>query len=84
MRLVGLMCGACLLLGACSVPMRGRGQSCQRTAQCKLGLACVEGKCSKDLGPIVDQSSVPDLTGDAAVSDPNAGGADAASMSDAG
>ena len=66
--LVGCLC---LLSTACSLDVRGRGQSCQRTAQCALGLACVEGTCSKDLGPIADQSTVPDLGGggDAAVVD---------------
>lgn len=62
MRVLALLCVLGLWLGSCSLATRQRGQSCQRTAQCALGLACVAGRCSRDLRPIAEQSSVPDLS----------------------
>jgi hypothetical protein len=51
----------CLLLGSCSLETRKRGQSCQRTAQCALGLACVAARCTTDLSSIAEQNTVPNL-----------------------
>lgn len=48
-------------LWGCALESSHAGQSCKRSTQCQAGLACVRGKCSKDLGPIADQSTVPDL-----------------------
>jgi len=50
-----------LLFVGCSLELAERGQKCQRTAQCALGLACVAGRCTKDLRAIAEQNTVPNL-----------------------
>jgi hypothetical protein len=61
---------AALASGACSsLPVGGNGDSCERSAQCKAGLVCVQHECTGDLSMIGDQSMVPDFgmnDGDAA------------------
>jgi hypothetical protein len=54
---------ACFVwLGACSsLPAGGKGDTCERSAQCAERLACVQHKCSNDLKAIADQNMVPDL-----------------------
>ena len=57
---------ACVLLllfplVGCTLETAKAGASCRRSTQCEPGLACVRGKCSKDLGPIASESTVPDL-----------------------
>jgi hypothetical protein len=68
-----------LCLAACSYETRQRGQSCQRTAQCALGLGCVAGRCTTNLAPVAEGNTVPSLgagTGGAAAGESgNAGGA---------
>jgi hypothetical protein len=54
------LCAVCALWG-CSLEVGRAGASCKRSTQCESGLACVRGKCSKDLGPIADESTVPNL-----------------------
>jgi hypothetical protein len=56
-----LVAALCALWG-CTLESSRAGQSCKRSTQCQAGLACIHGKCSKDLGPIADESTVPDLT----------------------
>jgi hypothetical protein len=56
-----LLAAVCLQCG-CTLESSHAGQTCKRTTQCQAGLACVRGKCTKDLGPIADESTVPDLT----------------------
>ena len=48
-------------LVGCTLETAKAGASCRRSTQCEPGLACVRGKCSKDLGPIASESTVPDL-----------------------
>jgi hypothetical protein len=55
-----VLCAVCAFSG-CSLEVGRAGATCKRSTQCESGLACVRGKCSKDLGPIADESTVPDL-----------------------
>ena len=48
-------------LVGCTLETGKAGDSCRRSTQCEPGLGCVRGKCSKDLGPIASESTVPDL-----------------------
>jgi hypothetical protein len=48
-------------LTGCSLEAAKAGGTCRRSTECQAGLACVRGKCSKDLGPIASESTVPDL-----------------------
>lgn len=48
-------------LSSCKLESSRAGESCKRTTQCEAGLACVRGKCSKDLKAIAGESTVPDL-----------------------
>jgi hypothetical protein len=50
----------CALWG-CTLETGSAGETCKRSSQCQAGLGCVRGKCSKDLRPIADESTVPDL-----------------------
>jgi hypothetical protein len=50
-----------IVLTGCSLPTSKSGQACQRSTQCEAGLACVSGKCSKDLSSIAAKNSVPML-----------------------
>ncbi|RLB53208.1 MAG: hypothetical protein DRJ42_12600 [Deltaproteobacteria bacterium] len=54
---------ALLALSGCSneVGLAGAGEACVRTAQCDrtLGLACVGGFCSTDLGPLGEAGVLP-------------------------
>jgi hypothetical protein len=55
-----VLCAVCALWG-CTLEAGRSGESCKRSTQCSAGLVCVRSKCTKDLGPIADQSTVPDL-----------------------
>ena len=55
-----VLAAVCALAG-CTLQVGHAGDACKRSTQCQTGLGCVEGKCSKDLGPIADESTVPDL-----------------------
>jgi hypothetical protein len=48
-------------LAGCSLETAKAGATCRRSTECQAGLGCVRGKCSKDLGPIASESTVPDL-----------------------
>jgi hypothetical protein len=58
-----LVLSAVCALWGCTLDSGRAGESCKRSSQCQAGLGCVRGKCSKDLGPIADESTVPDLGG---------------------
>jgi hypothetical protein len=49
------------VLAGCTLEVAKAGEACRRSTQCEAGLGCVRGKCSKDLGPIASESTVPDL-----------------------
>jgi hypothetical protein len=49
------------VLGGCSVEEGGAGADCVRSAECALGLVCIEGACSNDLSAIEDPGEVPEL-----------------------
>jgi hypothetical protein len=49
------------VLGGCSVEEGGAGADCVRSAECALGLVCIEGLCSNDLSAIADPGEVPEL-----------------------
>jgi hypothetical protein len=50
------------LLAGCSLSTTVEsGGACQRSTQCRPGLACVSGKCSKDLRSIAATNTVPML-----------------------
>ena len=70
MRALWLCCA--VSLASCSLQTKGRGEPCQRTAQCSLGLACVEGRCTKDLRAVAEENTVPDLSAGAGGSDAEA------------
>jgi hypothetical protein len=53
--------GAVALLAGCSLSTVKSGGACQRSTQCQPGLACVSGKCSKDLSSIAATNTVPML-----------------------
>src|SRR5262245_3660401 len=50
-----------VIAASCSTETAKAGANCRRSTQCEAGLACGRGKCSKDLGPIAEESTVPDL-----------------------
>jgi hypothetical protein len=62
MRLIWLVCA---WLVGCSLETAERGQACQRTAQCALGLACVRARCTTDLRSVAEGNTVPNLGGGA-------------------
>lgn len=72
MRQLVVAAAVCMLVG-CALEEKRAGETCKRSTECAAGLGCVRGKCSKDLGPIADESTVPDLGLDMGM-----GGADAA------
>jgi len=50
------------LVGCAEAGANGpEGAACIRLAQCAPGLACVEGMCSTDLGPLAEAGLVPVL-----------------------
>ncbi len=53
--------GTATLLAGCSLSTVRAGGACQRSTQCQPGLACVSGKCSKDLSSIAATNTVPML-----------------------
>jgi hypothetical protein len=55
---------AVVALLACSPETGANGDACVRTAQCRAGLACLEGVCSDDLERVSDPDAVPDLQPD--------------------
>ena len=61
------------LVAACSLETKGRGEKCQRTAQCALGLACVAARCTTDLRAVAEQNTVPNLNAGAGASGAAAG-----------
>ena len=64
----------------------GAGETCIRTAQCANGLACVEGRCSTDVGELGERGTVPDAgtAVDGAMMVVDGGGVDAGMAFDAG
>jgi hypothetical protein len=60
-KFAGIVLLLLFALASCSLSEAKAGASCHRSTQCQAGLACVQGKCSKDLGPIASESTVPDL-----------------------
>lgn len=61
MTLRWLVLFAVCALWGCTLESGRAGESCKRSSQCHAGLGCVRGTCSKDLGPIAAESTVPDL-----------------------
>ena len=49
------------VLAGCALEPAGAGQKCRRSTECREGLACVRERCSRDLGPIADESTVPEI-----------------------
>src|ERR1700761_4193863 len=49
------------ICAGCSLETKKLGGTCQRSTQCVPGLACVQGKCSKDLSRIAAMNTVPML-----------------------
>jgi hypothetical protein len=79
----------------CSLEKGGKGDTCTRSAQCAVGMACIginaggtdkpkEGKCSSDLSSLYDPSQIPMLMPDAGVPAADAGLDAAATGDDAG
>ena len=64
MRMLQSLACLCLLVG-CSLEQGKSGDRCQRSTQCAPGLACVSGKCGKDLSSIAATNTVPMLRGSA-------------------
>jgi hypothetical protein len=56
-----LVLSAVCALWGCTLETGRAGETCKRSSQCQPGLGCVRGKCSKDLGPIAKESTVPML-----------------------
>jgi hypothetical protein len=80
-----LIVAACLgLLHACTLDAGKSGAACQRSAQCEPGLACVTGKCGKDLRSIAATNTVPMLGAGRGGSAAAAGGMGGASAGAAG
>ena len=77
-------------LVACDLEAGAEGETCVRTSQCEMLLACVDGVCTSELDSVADQSTIPDLAqgpegddmADAAMAD--AAMVDAAMVVDAG
>jgi hypothetical protein len=61
-------------LGSCSLEEARAGDRCARSTECADGLGCVRGRCSRDLGPIADENTVPELGDDADGGEPAADG----------
>jgi hypothetical protein len=62
-----------LFLGAaaaCTSKPVGPNESCTRSSQCKIGLACIDGRCSDDLDALRGQSTVPMLMPDEPAQEP--------------
>jgi hypothetical protein len=60
-RLVAVGAVVAGVLGGCSVEQGGAGADCVRSAECAMGLVCIEGLCSSDLSAIDDPGEVPEL-----------------------
>jgi hypothetical protein len=73
MKSVVLLLALCCSSAGCALDKAAAGDPCRRSLECTPGLACVQGECSRDLGPIAAESTVPEL----------AGGADGAPLPDA-
>jgi hypothetical protein len=50
-------------LAGCALEPAKAGEKCRRSTECQDGLACVRERCSRDLGPIADESTVPEIGG---------------------
>ena len=61
MKAAWLLVCAGWLGAACSLEPVKSGGACQRSTQCAAGLACVAGKCGKDLSSIAAHNTVPML-----------------------
>jgi hypothetical protein len=61
MKTVGLLLALCCLEAGCELDKASAGDPCRRSLECSPGLACVEGECSRDLGPVAEESTVPEL-----------------------
>lgn len=57
-------------IAGCTAKPAGAGESCTRSSQCKVGLACIEGRCSSDLDALQNQSMVPMLMPEAPGEEP--------------
>ena len=57
---------ALLALHGCSVQPGGAGTDCVRSAECELGLVCIDGTCTDNLDGLEDQGAVPVLMMDPA------------------
>jgi hypothetical protein len=76
-----------VFLGAgagCTAKPADAGESCTRSSQCKVGLACIEGRCSNDLDALQNQSMVPMLMPEEPEQPPGAGEPGAEPADDAG
>lgn len=66
-RLGGLLVGL-VLAGGCAGPasLEGEGGSCFRAAECQIGLVCIMGECTRDLGDavtMVEGPAAPEMPG---------------------
>jgi hypothetical protein len=61
-RVLGLWAALAGLSG-CKLDIAKAGAPCARSTQCVAGLACVKGKCSKDLSSIAAMNTVPMFSG---------------------
>lgn len=60
----GWLLGALLAaVAGCSLETGKAGGACERSTQCAAGLACVKGKCGKDLRSVSEMNTVPTLGG---------------------
>jgi hypothetical protein len=83
MRMSWLWLSAIGLLAGCSLSTVKSGGACQRSTQCLPGLACVSGKCSKDLSSIAATNTVP-MLGESAGASSAAGSGGEAPAADGG
>lgn len=72
-----LLSVACCVLCGCSLATGKSGASCERSTQCAPGLACVSGKCGKDLSAIAATNTVPMLGAGTGAARGGSGGAGA-------
>ncbi len=58
---LGLVVLVAFWASGCSLPVLQKGDSCERSAECAEGLACVKSKCSSNLQSIADKSMAANL-----------------------
>src|SRR5688500_10533206 len=87
LRSLAVLLAASALFG-CSknTALRGPGESCLRSIECDLGLACVANRCGMDLTGLAEAGMVPPIPMDAAPIDagPDAPGIDTGPPVDSG